>query len=142
MMRVQSVQFRRTVGLFNNQKFLKHNMNQSFSSDITMRQYHTTTLRTFRLFTLVMFLLALVLRFISPPRQFRIQILKLAFLIRFLFIYIFYGSIYNWLYIPVIDLSGDIEKNPVTRPSSSQNISICHWNLKSITVHFYVKFRF
>ena len=107
-------------------------MNQSCFSNVTMRQCHITTFRT--CFPLVMFHVVLFLRFISPPREYRIQILKLAFLIRYLFICIFYGSIYIWLYIPVIDLRGDAEKSPVPSPSSSQNLSICHWNLNSITV--------
>ena len=36
-------------------------------------------------------------------------------------------------------MSCDIEKNPGPTPSSSQNFSICNWNLKSITLHSYVK---
>ena len=42
-----STQFRRTVGFFINQKFLKCNMSQPFFSAITMRQCHITTFRTF-----------------------------------------------------------------------------------------------
>ena len=136
-MSVNSVQFRPSVGLFNNQKFRKGNMNQSLLSDITMRQCHIATFRT--CFPLVLLHLVLFLRLIFPPRQFRIQILKLAFAIRLLFICMFYGSIHIWLYNSIIDLSGDIEKNPGTRPISSQNFSICHWNLNSITAHSYVK---
>ena len=107
-------------------------MNQSCFSNVTMRQCHITTFRT--CFPLVMFHVVLFLRFISPPREFRIQILKLAFLIRFLFICIFYGSIHIWLYIPVINLSGDAEKIPVPSPSSSQNFFDLPLELNSITV--------
>ena len=42
------------------------------------------------------------------------------------------------LYTRIIDLSGDIEKSPGPR-SSSQNFSICHWNLNGIIAHSYVK---
>ena len=52
---------------------------------------------------------------------------------------IFYGSIHIWLYIPAISLSGDIEKNPGPRPSSSQNFLVCYWDLNNIVVHSYVK---
>ena len=83
--------------------------------------------------------LVLFLRFVCPPRQFRIQILKLAFAVRFLFICIFYSSIHIWLYTRTIDVSRDIEKNPGPRASSSQKFSICHWNLNNITGHSYVK---
>ena len=79
------------------------------------------------------------LRFISRPRQFRIQILNLAFAFRFSFICIFYSSIHIWFYTRTIDLRGNIEKNPGHRSSSSQNVSICYWNLSSITAHSYVK---
>ena len=33
-------------------------------------------------------------------------------------------------------LSGDVELNPGPKPSSGQNFSVCHWNLKSILAHF------
>ena len=36
-------------------------------------------------------------------------------------------------------LSGYIESNAEPWPNSSQNFSICHWNLNSITVRSYVK---
>ena len=136
-MPVNSVQFRRTVGLFNNSKFLKCNMNQPFLSDITLRHCHITTFRTCS--PLVLLHLVLFLRFIFRPRPSRIQILKLAFAIRLLFICIFYGSIHIWLYTRIIDLSGDIEKNPGPRHSSCENFLICHWNLNSVTAHSYVK---
>ena len=79
-------------------------------------------------------------RFLFPPRNPELQILKLAFAIRLLFIYIFYGSIHIWLHTRTIDLSGDIEKNPGPRPRFSQIFLICHWNLNSITAPSYVNF--
>ena len=82
--------------------------------------------------------MVLFFRFTFPSRQFRNQILKLAFSIRLLFMCIFYGSIHIRLYTCIIDLSGDIEKNPGPRPSSSQHFSICHWNLNSIITHSYI----
>ena len=124
-MLVNSVQFPRTVGLFNNQKVLKCNMNQLFFSDITMRQCHITLFCIFS--SLVLLHLVLFLRFIFLPQQLRIQILvfaiyKLAFAIRLLFICIFYGSIYFWFYNRTVDLSRNIEKNLGPRPSSSQKL--------------------
>ena len=128
-MPVNSVQLRRTVGLFNNQKFLSCKMSQPFFSDITMRQCH---IMNFCICSpLVLLHLVLFLRFISSPRQFRIQILTLAFAIRFSFVCIFCGSINVWLYDGTIDLSGDMEKNPGPKSSSFQSFWICHWNLNS-----------
>ena len=36
----------------------------------------------------------------------------------------------------------DVEENPKLKCSSSQSLSICHWNLNSISVHNYIKFSF
>ena len=76
-MQVNSMQFRPVVGLFNNQKVLKCNMNQPYFSNITIRQCQITPFRTCS--PLVLLHLVLFLRYNSPPRQFRIQTLKLAF---------------------------------------------------------------
>ena len=100
-----------------------------------MRQCNITTLCTCSL--LVLLPLVLLLRFISPPRQLRIQILKVEFAISFT--YIFYGSIRIWLYTCTTDLSSDIEKNPGLRSNFSQNFSVCHWYLNSATAYSYVK---
>ena len=115
--------------------FLTCNMNKPFFSDNTMRQCNITTLCTCSL--LVLLPLVLLLQFISPRRQFRIQILKVEFAISST--YIFYGSIHIWLYTCTIDLSSDIEKKPGLRSSSSQNYSVCHWYLNSVTAYSYVK---
>ena len=123
-MPVNSVQFRRTVGLANNQKVFTCNMNQTFLSDITMHHCHLTTVCPCS--PLVLLHMVLFFRFIFPPRQFRNQILKLAFAIRLSFIFIFYSSIHICLYTRIFDLTGDIQISPGPRPSSSQNLSICH----------------
>ena len=88
---------------------------------------------------LILLHMVLFLRFIFPSRQFRNQILKLAFAVRLLSICIFHVSIQIWLYTRKIDLSGEIEKNLGPRLNSSQHFSIFHWNLNSITAHSYVK---
>ena len=112
-MPVNSVQFRRTMELFNIQKFLTCNI------------FFIIFLITFRICSpLVLLRLLLFLRFISPAWKFKI--LKLAVAIRFSFIYIFYGSIHTWLYTLTIDLSGDIRNKSGPRLSSSQNFPICY----------------
>ena len=44
-----------------------------------------------------------------------------------------------WVCPILITLCGDIEKNPGPKPSSCDSFSICHWNLKSISVHNFIK---
>ena len=112
-------------------------MNQKFLSDIKMHQCHIATFCTCS--PLILLHMALFFCFIFPPWQFKNQILKQAIAIRLLFIRIFYGSVHVWLYARMIDLSGDIEKNPGLRSSSSQNFLICHWILNSIAAHSCIK---
>ena len=136
MIPVNSVQFRRTVRLFNNQTFLKCNMNQSFFSDITICQCCITNFHT--CFPIVLLYLLSFLCFVIPPQQLRIQIIDLAFVIRFPFIH-FYGSIiFGYILVKLI-WAGISKGYPGPRPSSSQNFSICHWNLNIISTYSYVK---
>ena len=44
-----------------------------------------------------------------------------------------------WLQILLVLLSGDIEINPSPKCTPKANLSICHWNLNSISAHSYVK---
>ena len=44
-----------------------------------------------------------------------------------------------WLYSLAIKLSGDIKENPGPKPNSCDCLSICHWNLNSISVHNFIK---
>ena len=45
----------------------------------------------------------------------------------------------RWLYSLLILLSADVELNPGPKRASASNISICHWNLNSISAHNYTK---
>ena len=44
-----------------------------------------------------------------------------------------------WLYSCLITFSGDSEVNPGPKNSVSECLSICHWNLNSISAHDYFK---
>ena len=44
-----------------------------------------------------------------------------------------------WHVFYLIKLSGDIEENPSPKLNSFQKLSICHWNLNSITAHNFIK---
>ena len=44
-----------------------------------------------------------------------------------------------WLCKLHINLSGDIELNPGTKSNSCENVSVCHWNLNSISAHNFPK---
>ena len=44
-----------------------------------------------------------------------------------------------WICELQVIISGDVELNPGTKPSSGQNVSVCHRNLKSIPAHNFRK---
>ena len=44
-----------------------------------------------------------------------------------------------WLYSLIILFSADVELNPGPKGVSTSNISMCHWNLNSISAHNYIK---
>ena len=46
---------------------------------------------------------------------------------------------YIWVYSITIKMSGDIEMNPGSKPSSCNKFSIYHWNLNSISAHNFIK---
>ena len=48
-------------------------------------------------------------------------------------------STFFWLQILLVLLSGDVEINPGPKRTPKANLSICHWNLNSISAHNYVK---
>ena len=45
-----------------------------------------------------------------------------------------------WLYSLAIKCTGDVEENPGPKPNSCEYLSICHWNLNSISAHNFIKF--
>ena len=47
--------------------------------------------------------------------------------------------IITWLYIVLLLLGGKVELNPRPKQSSSNTLSICHWNLNIIFPHDYAK---
>ena len=44
-----------------------------------------------------------------------------------------------WLYSLAIKCSGDIKENPGQKPNSCEYLSICYWNLNSISAHNFIK---
>ena len=54
----------------------------------------------------------------------------------------FFFSLRTILYIfLLLRCHGDIELNPVPSKSNDNNLSVCHWNLSSITAHNFSKFK-
>ena len=65
-------------------------------------------------------------------RKVRLQLITLLYSVMIV-------NVMLWYFFRLLELSGDIEFNPGPKPDSSQNFSICHWNLNSILAHNYSK---
>ena len=62
------------------------------------------------------------------------------FVFRISYICILLAFIHHiWLYLIIFNRSGDIEKNPEPKRNSYQSLSICHWNLNSISARNFLK---
>ena len=50
-----------------------------------------------------------------------------------------FGFYHTWLYIWLVNLSGNAEKNPGPKSYSTQYLTICHWNVNSIAAPNFIK---
>ena len=129
-MTVNLNQYRRTVGVFNNRNLLFKKTHDALQKNI---------LKT-HLIEILILLLVLTVRyaiFLGSAQNIR-------FLHRSLFHSLYFISVvsyihHGWLYSLAIKRSGDIEENPGPKPNSCDCLSICHWNLNSISAHNFIK---
>ena len=117
-------QYRRTVGVFNNPKIpLKKTHGPSLQKNILITQLIQT----------VIILIVLTVRYvISLSSAQNIRFLRRSLFYSFYFINAVSYIHHMRLYSLAIKCSGDIEENPGPKPSSCEDLSICHWNLNNI----------
>ena len=131
-MTVNLNQYCRTVGVFNNRKILlKKTHGPSLKKNILITHLIQT----------VIILIVLTVRYvISLSSAQNIWFLRRSLFYSFYFINaVSYIHHHTWLYSLAIKWSGDIEKNPGPKPNSCEYLSICHWNLNSISPHNHIK---
>ena len=59
---------------------------------------------------------------------------------RIFYLFLSYGYLHHiWLFLRLLHISGDIEKNAVPLKDFSQTFSIGHWNLNSLAAHNFTK---
>ena len=63
----------------------------------------------------------------------------MKFFVRFFFLMVFLLNTSLWFQIFLVLLSGDVEINPGPKRTPKTSLSICHWNLNSISANNYVK---
>ena len=130
-MTVNLNQYCRTVGVFNNRKTsLKKTHGPSLQKNILI----------FHLIQTVIILIALTVRcVISFSSAQNTRILRRSLFYSFYFINVVSYIHDMWLYSLAIKCSGGIEGNPGPKPNSCEYLSICHWNLNSISPHNHIK---
>ena len=139
IMPVNLIQYRGTVGMFNNCRFSSSSLNYSCFS----KKYHNDD--TFPLAIRLIILALWHLIHVLSNWKFRSWFLPdLAGICNFSrkILYLSMIGVYVhhiWLSLTIIRLSGDNEENPGPKCNSNQSFSICHWNLNSITAHNYLK---
>ena len=119
-MPVNLTQYRGAVETFNTRKniFQQSRKTFSFLNYVNINRFQSYFLSTFILFVF----LFLGLKYFW-----------------FLFLIGFSLNTAFWLQIFLVLLSGDVEVNPGPKRTPKVSLSICHWNLNSISAHNYVK---
>ena len=139
MMPVNLIQYRGTVGMFNNRRFASSNLNYSYFS----KKYHNYDTFTLQVGLIILMFCHLInvlsnWKFISRFLPDLVGICNFSRKILHLSMTGIYVH-HIWLSPTIIRLSGNIEENPGPKRNSNQSFSICHWNLYSITAHNYLK---
>ena len=124
-------QYRRTVGDFDNHKILLKKTYDPSPQKIFLITHLIQT---------VIILIVLTVRYvISLSSAQNIRFLRRSLSYSFYFINAVSYIHHMWLYSLAIKCSGDIEENPGPKPNSCEYLSICHWNLNSISAHNFIK---
>ena len=131
-MPVNAVQYRVTVRIFNNRKLitnLRFELPSCLKLSNNLPNYDAS-------FISLLFYIFLIACLFSKGYVSKIST-KLYISIFMLFIILL--GVLVWLCSCWIKLSGDVETNPGPKNSVSECLSICHWNLNSISAHDYSK---
>ena len=134
-MLVNLVQYRGTVGVFNNRKFHNKMVANKFYSSQCGFNAELAVFVPFSIYQIILLLLTILMCMSKDNYVQSIKRLCISFIITI--------SIHSilplWFYSISITLSGDVETNPGPKRNSTETFSFCHWNLNSISSHNYVK---
>ena len=125
-MQVNLIQYRGVGGTFNTRMsmFQRSRKRFYFLSYVNTNSFQSYSLSTFILFV-----------FLFLELKYNGHKISMKFFVWFLFLMGVSLNSSLWLQILLVLLSGDVEINP----GPKANLSICHWNLNSISAHNYVK---
>ena len=128
-MPVNLTQCRGAVGTFNSKKsiFQRSRKTFSFLNYVNINSFQSYSLSTFILFV-----------FLFLGLKYNGHKISMKFFVWFLLLIGFSLNTSFWLQILLVLLSGDIEINPGLKRTPKASLSMCHWNLNSISAHNYV----
>ena len=112
-MAVNVNQYRAAIGTFNNRSF------------ITTKKYFYATETKPLILWFYFFFFFIFTVYIEKYRKNRFKSIILHFVAT---VFCFY---HTWFYIQLVNLSGDVEKNPGPKSYSAQYLTICHWKLNN-----------
>ena len=132
MMPVNLIQYRVTVGMFNNRRFASSSLYYSYFS----KKYHDYDTFTLAIGLIIQTFCHLIKvlsnwKFIYGFLPDLVGICNFSRKILYLSMIGVYVH-HIWLSLTIIRLSGDIEENPGPKSNSNQTFSICHWNQRHI----------
>ena len=124
------MQYRGAVGIFNtrNSIFQRSRKKYSFLNYVNTNSFQSYSLSTFILFI-----------FLFLGLKYNGHKISMKFFLWFLFLMGVSINTSLWLQILLVLLSCDVEINPGPKRTPKTSLSICHWNLNSISAHNYVK---
>ena len=131
-MLVNAVQYRVTVGIFNNRKLI---INLRFELPPWLKLSNKAPNYDADYTSLLFYIFLIAFLF---SKGYVSKISTKLYISIFLLFNILLGVLV-WLCSCLIILSGDVEVNPGPKNSVSECLSICHWNLNSILAHDHFK---
>ena len=126
-------QYRVTVGTFNNRNYY-HKLTLSLGHSCQSTFFLNCVFPLCKISFLFVLLISVFLTLKSNSYRSTKHFYTLSFLVAIITIWSL-----PWLYSLLVSLSADVELNPGPKRASSSDISICHWNLNSISAHNYTK---
>ena len=127
---VHLTQYGGTVGTFNTRKSIFQPSRKTFSflNYVNINSFQSYSLSTFILFV-----------FLFLGLKYNGHNISMKFFVWFLFLMGFSVNAFFWFQIFLVLLTGDVEINSGPKRTFKSRLSICHWNLNSISAHNYVK---
>ena len=129
-MPVDVTQYRRALGTFNIRKSIFELSRKifCFANYMNINSFQSYSLSTF-----------ILLVFLFLGLKYNGHKISMKFFVWFLFLMGVSLNTSLWLQILLVLLSGDVEINPGPKRTPKASLSICHWNLNSISAHNYAK---